>query len=220
MPSANAKGYHDDVREENGLDPNRDFPYMTHGKCMRTTAGRAINEIYREHIFPLALTFHGGMVAIAYEWGSPNHPSPSDESPDDTGMKQLGAMLKNYASGSHYTAGRMNSIVYPVTGGMEDWAYAASWENAPATPCQPTEHGGYDVAKTTYTSDMLNTFNILVETANYKDPWRYGCVPLPRLAAALGHCLPAAAAAAVLTTPAHRRHPLPPLSPSGRDVAC
>jgi len=82
-------------------------------------------------------------------------------------------MLKNYASGSHYTAGRMNSIVYPVTGGMEDWAYAASWENAPATPCQPTEHGGYDVAKTTYTSDMLNTFNILVETANYKDPWRY-----------------------------------------------
>ena len=27
MPNANALGYHDNVRTENGLDPNRDFPY-------------------------------------------------------------------------------------------------------------------------------------------------------------------------------------------------
>ena len=29
----------------------------------------------------------------------------------------------------------MNSLVYPVNGGMEDWAYAASWELA--EPGQP-----------------------------------------------------------------------------------
>ena len=29
-----------------------------------------------------------------------------------------------------YRKSRMNSIVYPVHGGMEDWAYAASWDKA------------------------------------------------------------------------------------------
>ena len=29
MPSANALGYYKNTREENGIDPNRDFPYDT-----------------------------------------------------------------------------------------------------------------------------------------------------------------------------------------------
>ena len=62
----------------------------------------------------------------------------------------------------------MNSIVYAITGGMEDWAYAASWDLDYTQPCQPTEHGGYPKEKTVYTSDMLRTFNILVETADQK----------------------------------------------------
>lgn len=35
MPNANAKGFHDNVREENNIDPNRDFPYgQVPSKCM------------------------------------------------------------------------------------------------------------------------------------------------------------------------------------------
>ncbi len=61
-------------REENGIDPNRDFPFAQEpDKCMRTFVGRALNEVWLEHLFQLAITFHGGMQAIAYEWGSPNH---------------------------------------------------------------------------------------------------------------------------------------------------
>lgn len=38
-------------------------------------------------------------------------------------------------------------IVYPVDGGMEDWAYAASWDNdfsspPPVVPCAPDTYGG------------------------------------------------------------------------------
>ena len=44
MPNANALGYYKNVREENGVDPNRDFPYGNSGRCMKTTAARAINE--------------------------------------------------------------------------------------------------------------------------------------------------------------------------------
>lgn len=33
-----------------------------------------------------------------------------------------------YSKGRDYPYRPMNSLVYPVNGGMEDWAYAASWE--------------------------------------------------------------------------------------------
>ena len=37
MPMANAHGYFNHAREENGIDPNRDFPYLQSGKqCMQT----------------------------------------------------------------------------------------------------------------------------------------------------------------------------------------
>jgi hypothetical protein len=50
---------------------------------------RALNELWREHLFQLAITFHGGMEAITYEWGSPNHPRGKDTSPDDTAQAQI-----------------------------------------------------------------------------------------------------------------------------------
>ena len=34
---------------------------------MQTVAARAINEVFRDHIFRLAITFHGGANVIAYE---------------------------------------------------------------------------------------------------------------------------------------------------------
>jgi hypothetical protein len=38
-----------------------------------TTAARAVNEAWRAHLVQASVTFHGGMVAVAYEWGSRNH---------------------------------------------------------------------------------------------------------------------------------------------------
>lgn len=37
------------------------------------------------------------------------------------------------------------SQVYPVDGGMEDWSYAAGWEQSPEpiSVCRPTTYGGY-----------------------------------------------------------------------------
>ncbi|RHY44539.1 hypothetical protein DYB30_011769 [Aphanomyces astaci] len=34
---------------------------------------RAVNELWRDHLFQLAVTFHGGMRCVTYEWGAPNH---------------------------------------------------------------------------------------------------------------------------------------------------
>ncbi|TMW63577.1 hypothetical protein Poli38472_002518 [Pythium oligandrum] len=193
-PMTNAYGYAHDTREELNVDPNRDYNYMRSGShCMQTMTSRVVNEIWREHIFQLAVTYHGGMRAISYEWGSPNHylpnnPHRSEKCPDHKAQLQIANSLSTFggafADGSNYPTGTMNDIVYGVTGGMEDWGYAASWENQfvgagdadtpeidkPFKPCEPKTFGGYDPSKTVYNNITHRAFNILVETSNNKHP--------------------------------------------------
>ena len=149
MPTANALGYYKNVREENGIDPNRDFPWgVSEKECMQTTAARALNSLFRERMFQLSITFHSGMRAIAYEWGSPNY---KDASPDDGALHPIGRHAVRAAGvgdgenhGYYYPEGVLNPLVYPVKGGMEDWAYAASFDTTGySVPCKPTTYGGY-----------------------------------------------------------------------------
>ena len=139
---------------------------------MQTIAGRTINEAYREHMFQLALTFHGGMEVVAYEWGAPtwyNHLSPDDEA-----QSQIGSAYSQYGGGwdidKPYAHGTMNDEVYYVRGGMEDWAYAGSWTPDLVKPCTPKTYGGYPPEKTTYNNSTLRAFNMLVETSDDKFP--------------------------------------------------
>ncbi|EQC26892.1 hypothetical protein SDRG_15315 [Saprolegnia diclina VS20] len=181
MPMTNAFGYFQHTREENGVDPNRDYNYKADGRCMEAMTSRAVNEVWRAHLFQLAVTFHGGMRCVTYEWGSPNHMTSgrSERSPDDTSQVQLGDALARFAGpfadGTYYPTGTMNDVVYGVYGGMEDWAYAASWENAFAsepvfTPCTPSQYGGYPSDKTVYNNATHRAVNILVETSDAKQP--------------------------------------------------
>lgn len=52
------------------MDPNRDFPYSREdNECLRSSTGRLFNAIMRANLIQVVVTFHGGMVAIGYEWG-------------------------------------------------------------------------------------------------------------------------------------------------------
>ena len=66
FPTANALGYDRISRMEDSIDPNQYFPHdlMNQTLCMRTISGRTINEIFRDHLFQLSFTFHGGMEEI------------------------------------------------------------------------------------------------------------------------------------------------------------
>eukprot|EP00535_Pseudo-nitzschia_heimii_P005123 CAMPEP_0197174272 /NCGR_PEP_ID=MMETSP1423-20130617/868_1 /TAXON_ID=476441 /ORGANISM="Pseudo-nitzschia heimii, Strain UNC1101" /LENGTH=758 /DNA_ID=CAMNT_0042623183 /DNA_START=117 /DNA_END=2393 /DNA_ORIENTATION=- len=175
-PTANALGYYRKQRTEGPNDPNRDFPYdyqaRDSDKCMRTIAARTINEIYREHMFQLAFTFHGGMEVLAYEWGAPSW--LDHFSPDHEAQFQLGGAYSQYGGGfsssKPYDYGTMNEKVYFVRGGMEDWAYAGSWTPEIVLPCTPKEFGGYPKEKTIYNNSTLRVFNMLVEASNVKSP--------------------------------------------------
>lgn len=174
IPMTNPLGYDRHVRTEDGVDPNRDFPYAELPEnCMITATARALNEVWREHLFQLAVTFHGGMQAISYEWGSPNHEASNSESPDDSAQLFLALIMREMAGkflNNAYPVGRMNQLVYPVSGGMEDWAYAASWDRGADTICKPHSFGGYPVEKMQYNNAQLRAINVLVETWDDKTP--------------------------------------------------
>jgi hypothetical protein len=101
---------------------------------MSTTA-KIFDKIMSNNIIQMVVTFHGGMVALGYEWGSKNHPVPRDASPDESANKQLATLFSDYAGPAgpgepRYKVNQINSIVYSVDGGMEDWMYAAGWDKS------------------------------------------------------------------------------------------
>lgn len=69
----------------------------------------------------------------------------------------------------------MSSVVYPVRGGMEDWAYSGSWEGYPiiTQPCEPHTYNGYNPKKTLYQKyykDALKSIMFLLEISHSKFP--------------------------------------------------
>jgi Zinc carboxypeptidase len=114
VPSANALGYYRNEREEDGIDPNRDFPYdvVDTSQCMQTVAGRTLNEVFRNYLIQLSFTFHGGMEAIGYEWGAPSYLNKGP-SPDDAAQVTLASRYSWYGglvNNRKYPVGDMNSL--------------------------------------------------------------------------------------------------------------
>ena len=182
-PMSNALGYARSTRTEESLDPNRDFPFLKDAsQCMTTIVGRVLNEIFREYLVQLAITFHGGMRGIAYEWGGPNQPVPMDYSPDHIAQHQmaqqmqvLGGHLTNWKNQWFYPIGTLNKVVYPVKGGMEDWAYTGSWDKGNVHPCKPTTYNKDGIApypkeRTIYNDAQLRSFNFLIESSEKHTP--------------------------------------------------
>lgn len=71
-----------------------------------------------------------------------------------------------------YAQGDMTSVVYPVGGGLEDWAYGAGWDHGPdaAVPrCSPRT---YPLPDNFYaeSTDHIATTVFLIEMDDSKDP--------------------------------------------------
>jgi hypothetical protein len=182
VPTPNSSGYYANQRTENGIDPNRDFPYdQNESQCMKSITARTINEIFLDHLFQMSMTYHGGIENITFEWGAISVPNDR-VSPDDVAQRILADKMSLYAGelnspispkGRFYETGDMNDILYGVNGGFEDWAYAGSWEKTlEAIQCTPSSdyYGGYPAEKTQYDDATLRTFNILIETSSNKNP--------------------------------------------------
>ena len=132
--------------EADSMDINRDFPYNVRSDqdCLNTIAGRVIHQIFTQNLIVSAITFHGGTNVIGYPWGSFNRVSKtgadsyvSKESPDLVALDRIAQLLKSQSGEvitstnppiDPYIFGDISSTIYPVNGGLEDWAYGAGWD--------------------------------------------------------------------------------------------
>ena len=167
---------------------------------MLSTTAKIFHHLMAENLIQVVVTFHSGMVAIGYEWGSKNHMSPKDASPDDRGNADIAAMMRTFGGafrneaaypGRHsvviasrfvanvrvclMVVGRINSMVYPVDGGMEDWLYAAGWDKAVLKSCDGLKDSPtYLRGSSSNNSDLSNgesanrALVFLVEASNKK----------------------------------------------------
>lgn len=102
------------------------------------------------------------------------------KSPDFIAIESLTDGVNDHTSNNkktRYASGDMNTVVYPVRGGMEDWAYSASWEGSPiiSAPCEPEtykEYKEYSKERTSYDKNKSSVRNImlLLEVSNDKNP--------------------------------------------------
>ena len=167
LPLANPVGYYENVRTENGRDPNRDFPYdQDPTQCLQTVTSRVIHRLFYHYGGILSgITFHGGVASITYPWGSFAH--TGDLAPDDASLHALAAEFQRVGGKGTYEIGNMNEVVYPVHGGMEDWSYALGLENT--VQCSPSTFGGYDSSYTSGVS-LPSASLFLVEVSKEKSP--------------------------------------------------
>jgi hypothetical protein len=136
IPAANSWGYNRNRRDEDGVDPNRDFPYdRDPSLTFQSMASRVINKMFEVGgNVQSGITFHAGVSSITYPWGSPNH--MGEDAPDKTALAAIAEELRNVSGRKssetwNYDIGDMNTVVYPVSGGMEDWAYSLGFEKSP-----------------------------------------------------------------------------------------
>lgn len=139
MPVLNPWGWENDVREDgNNEDPNRDYPYAntSFNTALSTVGARAVHEIMTRHLFINAITWHSGLEAIYYAWGTPVHNTPTDEAPDTVAFYEQARIMS--AEGGNfngkYQFGSANEIGLGVRGAWSDYAYAATWDTQYTAP--------------------------------------------------------------------------------------
>eukprot|EP00605_Chrysophyceae_sp_TOSAG23-4_P001873 GSChrysophyteH1.ASY1.ANO1.2067.1 assembled CDS len=177
IPTANCYGYDVNIRTDvSNVDTNRDFGYSRSDEgCLKSGTAKMFNSLMLKSMIQSVITYHGGMQAIGYEWGSPNHhgnDGKNDRSPDDRANRLIAGSMqvigghdsKRRGFENSYVAGPINTVIYPVDGGMEDWMYAAGWDNErPNLSRKCTANSDTDIPNN-------HALVFLIETSDMKQP--------------------------------------------------
>ncbi len=116
--------------DENGEDPNRDYPFepagvsqTTDGIPLTTAGAYSIHELAKLYPFSMAISFHTGSKGVFYPWGAPN---TGVESPDHNAFSAIGSELSR-ASGQKLLNGPANDFSYVanLSGAFDDHLYGS-----------------------------------------------------------------------------------------------
>jgi len=132
LPVVNPYGLDQGTRvDENGEDPNRDYPFSPEGVTgtsdgipLTTAGAHAVTELASRYPFSLALSFHTGSEGIFTPWGAEGL---SSISPDINMYLDLGKVLSR-ASGGNFRYGPANEFsgLGYLNGAFDDHLYGSN----------------------------------------------------------------------------------------------
>jgi hypothetical protein len=80
------------------VDPNRDYSYSRkNNHCFLSSSAKILYYITKYNILQVVVTYHGGMIALGYEWGSREHMTPHDRSQDDSANRGIAKNMQLFA---------------------------------------------------------------------------------------------------------------------------
>jgi len=118
IPVLNIPGYNQNIREEKGYDPNRDYPSpckTTPNYYLKST--KALSDLMNLRPFSASVTLHGFVGTFTYPWGI------STENTHTADQAYFDAITSKVAAIDHYEYGTSTDVIYPSEGCFEDWSY-------------------------------------------------------------------------------------------------
>lgn len=117
IPVINADGFASRSRYDNGVDPNRAYPYPEKPDVESTTTIKNLIGFFHSREFAGSIDFHaqGGMVM--YPWAYTYDPLPE---PDRTRFDDL---AKKMAQDNRYVYGPISEVIYVAKGSSADYYY-------------------------------------------------------------------------------------------------
>jgi len=118
IPVLNIPGYNSNSREENGYDPNRDYP----SPCKKTPnfylkSTKDLDDLLGSRIFSASVTLHGFVGTVTYPWGVPTKDTHTQDHP------YFDEITKKIAKIVGYDYGTSTDLIYGANGCFEDYVY-------------------------------------------------------------------------------------------------
>lgn len=120
VPVVNPDGFVSTDRYDNGVDPNRSFPWSENPSASSTASIKALIKFFSDHNFLGSIDFHASGQLLMYPWGYTQ--SAVEKSQADWYRETTAAMAKI----NGYRAGQISRILYVAKGSSADYW---QWKN-------------------------------------------------------------------------------------------
>ena len=118
IPVLNIPGYNSNSRNENGYDPNRDYPSpCKKEQSFYLKSTKALDNLLDSRTFSGSVTLHGFIGTITYPWGVPTKDTQTQDHPYYVEItEKISRIVK-------YDYGTSTDLIYGANGCFEDYVY-------------------------------------------------------------------------------------------------
>jgi len=118
IPVVNADGYNRQERYCDGVDPNRDYPWVEDPQHKPNVAIQSIMDFFKKHQVKASIDYHSAAGMVMYPWGYTYDPIPSAD------KEKFDKLTKNMAEANGYQYGQIAETIYIATGCSADYYYS------------------------------------------------------------------------------------------------